>query len=160
MNLWIVRHAIAEDRSDSLPDHERELTKKGVKRFTRHVRALSRIDVRFSELLTSPWTRAVQTAELLAKLAEREPVQIDELASAPSQALLDAISGRGEDVAVVGHEPWLSELVAWLVLGDPNLAPCFPLEKGGVILLAGDPRPSAMTLRASFSPAILRVAGR
>jgi phosphohistidine phosphatase len=160
MELWIVRHAIAEERAASKNDSERELTGEGRKRFARHVQALGRMEVRFSSILTSPWRRAAQTADILAALSDRPPIALDALAAPPSAPLLDAIAKERDPVAVVGHEPWLSELVAWLVVGDAVLGEHFELKKGALVRLEGDPHPAQMMLSASLPPRFLRIAGR
>lgn len=160
MDLYVVRHAIAEERREGLPDADRALTQKGVRRFRAHVEALSRLEVRFDEVLTSPWRRATETAELLAPLCDAAPTAMDALAAPPGQALLDAIARAGRAVAVVGHEPWLGELIAWLVLGQRELGRRFVLKKGSVARLGGLPRPGEMRLEGLYAPKLLRLAGR
>jgi len=98
--------------------------------------------------------RAAETAEALAPLVAGDSVATPNLARAPGPALLAEI--RGENVALVGHEPMLSELAAWLVLGDKRRGSKFPFKKGGVLVLEGDPRPGAMRLVASLPPKTLR----
>ena len=68
MDLFLIRHAIAEERGEGLPDAERALTHKGRARFKLVVRSLARSGFRFDRVYHSPWLRAVQTAELLAPL--------------------------------------------------------------------------------------------
>ncbi|MEC7525945.1 MAG: phosphohistidine phosphatase SixA [Myxococcota bacterium] len=155
MDLYVVRHAIAEERRPDLVDAERALTKPGRKRFARCVQTLADLDVRFDRLLHSPWRRAAQTAELMTELTRAvEPSPA--LAAPPSRALLEAISLTGETVAVVGHEPWLSELVAWMVVGEPSDGDArFRMKKGGVAHLRGTPRPGRMQLRALLPPKLL-----
>ena len=64
-----------------------------------------------------------------------------------------ALFRPGETVAVVGHEPWLSELIAWLVVGEPADGDArFRMKKGGVAQLRGTPRPGRMQLRALLPP--------
>lgn len=154
MELFVIRHGIAEERREGLDDTTRKLTKEGRERFAAAVKGLARLEVGFDRLYTSPWTRAVQTAELLEPLLEGERVVTEQLAKAPSEALLDEL--RGERTAVVGHEPWLGELVAMLVTGDASLGERFPLKKGGVAWLEGEPEPGQMVLRAVLMPKVLR----
>jgi phosphohistidine phosphatase len=80
------------------------------------------------------------------------------LARQPAAPLLAEI--RGTSVALVGHEPWLSQLAAWLTTGDRRLGSKFRMKKGGVIVLEGDPRPGAMRLVAALPPKVLRRAGK
>jgi phosphohistidine phosphatase len=158
MNLYIIRHAIAEERRADLPDSERTLTEKGRSRFALHTQALERLELEFGVLLHSPWKRAVETALFFQKLAhEMRPTDL--LAQSPSEELIDLIARTGTSVAVVGHEPWLSELLAWLVVGAREHGGSFELKKGAVAHLSGEPRPGAMQLRALMQPTLLRIAG-
>lgn len=162
MHLHLVRHAAATDRSVDLPDDGRPLTRDGRRRFRRGVRGLAALDVRYDLVVHSPLLRAVETAELLAGLAAE--LRVDErLAQPPSRQLigwLGTLAGEGHDsVALVGHQPWLGELGALLLTGSSESASAFPLKKGGVLWLEGEPVPGALTLRAALTPAILRALG-
>ncbi|HEX2733269.1 MAG TPA: histidine phosphatase family protein [Polyangiaceae bacterium] len=154
--LYIIRHAIAVPRTETLSDQARPLTEDGRRRFKRAVRGIVQLGLEFDRLLHSPWLRAVQTADLLSELVRGESQVTELLAMAPSEQLLEALVG--ERVAVVGHEPWLSELAAWLTLGDPGRASMFILKKGGVIWLEGECAPGQMRLSAALPPKVLRSA--
>jgi phosphohistidine phosphatase len=171
MTLWVVRHGKAVERSLRLRDSRRPLTAEGRERFAGVVRALRRSRTRFDLLLHSPLLRAVETAEILVPLLreDAETAVTPHLARAPGPALLaelrDAAASRRRRlgavaVAVVGHEPWLSELVSLLVTGSTGAAERFPLKKGGVVRLEGDPAPGAMALVGAFAPADLAAAER
>src|SRR5688500_14686245 len=108
MELFIIRHAIAEDGED---DDVRPLSPKGLKRFRDTVSTPVRLDIRFDPVLHSPKVRAVQTAEMLGPLLEGNRETTPLLAMPPAAALLKLFIG--ESVAVVGHEPYLSSLLAW-----------------------------------------------
>ena len=157
MNLFVVRHAYARPAERGEADEARPLTTKGKQRFSREVRAMRALDLTFDRIYHSPWLRAVQTADLLAKRLEGDSVVTSNLAKAPSPALLEEL--EGERVAVVGHQPWLGELAAWLVNGDTLLAENWKLGKGGVFWLSGEPAPSEMELRALMPPRWLRRLG-
>jgi phosphohistidine phosphatase len=58
--------------------------------------------------------------------------------------------------AVVGHEPWLTELIAWLAFGDPRHGEAIDLKKGGIVWLEGNSVPAGMMLCAMLPPKILR----
>ena len=66
MILYLVRHAIAEDTAASGRDADRALTADGKGRMRRAVKGLRALDVQLDLLLTSPYRRAVETAEILA----------------------------------------------------------------------------------------------
>lgn len=154
MELFVIRHATAVARNTHDPDVERALTPKGRKRFEKAVRGLDRLGARFDLLLHGPWRRAVQTAQIARPLVEGETRETDLLARRPSRALLAQLAG--ERVAVVGHEPWLSELVALLAFDETQLGARFELGKGSVVWLDGEPRPGAMKLRALLPCRVLR----
>lgn len=150
MKLFLIRHAIAEDGDD---DDGRPLSRKGTKRFAEVVRVLRALGVRFDLVLHSPKLRAVQTAELLHTLVDGSFEVTPLLAEPPSRALLEACSG--DRVAVVGHEPSLSALLSWLVLGRPS-AGRFEMKKGAVACLEGDVGPGAMKLVWLLPPRFAR----
>ncbi|MER3444431.1 MAG: phosphohistidine phosphatase SixA [Meiothermus sp.] len=155
MKLFLVRHAIAADALPGQDDDARPLTPEGIERFGRMVRALEKLSVGFDRIYFSPKLRAVQTADLLMPLleGEAEAEVTPYLAEPPSSALLEQL--RGESVALVGHEPWMGELCAWLVTGERR-GEHFPFKKGGVAHLEGRPEPGGMRLLAFLPPAIGR----
>ena len=157
MHLYLIRHATAEARGTGWEDAARPLTLDGIERFDRVVRGLRALRVELDVVLHSPWRRAVETAHRLTPLmAGGERRETPELAAAPAETLLQVIAG--EHAALVGHEPWMGELLAWLVAGDPALGPHFVFKKGGVAWLEGEPRPGRCTLRALWTPRSLREA--
>jgi glycosyltransferase involved in cell wall biosynthesis len=96
--------------------------------------------------------RAVETAEALVDLVVDETVVTKELARRPTDALLRVL--RGKRITVVGHQPWLGELIAILALGRPQDAAQFELRKGVVVRLEGSPRPRGMVVRAVLPPKV------
>lgn len=154
MEIYLVRHAVAVPRGGDVLDHARPLTPKGRSRFEREVRGLYGLGVRLDRVYHSPWTRAVQTAELLSPVTTGERVATDDLARTPGAALLAEL--EGERIALVGHEPWLSDLLALLVLGDTARGERFRLKKGGIAHLEGDPAPAGCALLALYPPRPLR----
>ena len=154
MELFLIRHAIAEDGAD---DDVRPLSSKGIKRFKQTVTGLEALDIRFNRVLHSPKLRAVQTAELLQRLLDGTKEQSPLLAISPSAAVLELLVG--DVVAVVGHEPHLSTLLAWLVTGEATLGGAFELKKGCVARLEGSPTPAGMRLRFLLPPSTLRRMG-
>lgn len=162
MDLYVVRHAIAEDATPGQADADRALTRDGRERFEGAVRGMRALGIRLERVLHSPWKRAAQTAELLAPIV-RGPVQPTPLlAKAPTRALLDAIRHPTEEgpVAIVGHQPWLSQVVTWLAFGAVDLGERVDLKKGGVVWLQGDAKSGAMRLRGYFTPRVLRAVRR
>jgi phosphohistidine phosphatase len=158
MQLFVIRHAIAVTQREGRPDAERALTAKGRKQWLRAIRALRRLGVRFDALHYSPLLRAVQTAEPLKELVHG-PVSVSEhLTGRPGPPLLREL--QGDRVGLVGHEPWLGQLIAWLLVDDPALGPQFTLKKGGVAFLEGEPRGGEMRLKAFLTPKALHAIPR
>lgn len=155
MRLYVIRHGIAGHGATS--DADRALTSTGRARFEGAVRGLDALGVRLDEVLSSPLVRAVQTAELLEPLLEGERRPIEELAHAPSGALLDTLSA--DRTALVGHEPWQSELVAWLVTGERGRGYGFAFDPGMVVALEGRPEPGHMRLEGLWRPSLLELLG-
>ena len=157
MELLVIRHAIAVPGSMILADVDRPLSPQGRARFTQAVMGLQRLGVRCDRLYHSPWLRAMETAALLGPVLDGEAVCSPALACPPSQDLLDTMVG--ERVALVGHQPWLGELVAWLTTDMQPDGSVFAFKRGGVAWLEGRPKPGRMALRAFLPPKVLRVLG-
>lgn len=158
MELYVIRHAKARDAGPGEDDAARPLTAGGAKRFRRVVSGLGELGVELDLVLHSPWRRALETAELLSERCVGE-VRVDALlAQAPSRALFSVLETclmQGHRrIALVGHQPWLGELVAWGLTGATNAASAFHLRKGAVVHLGGRPAPGGMTLRALLPPSV------
>lgn len=162
MQLYVIRHGIAEDARAGQADADRELTDDGVRKLRRVARGLRALGWRFDRVLTSPWQRAAQTAELLAPVRRHAPVATELLCDRPRAELLALIAEAGASasdparIAVVGHQPWLGELLAWLAFGDPRHGHAFELRKGGVAWLDGSAVPGGMTIRGFVPPRLVR----
>jgi phosphohistidine phosphatase len=150
MDLYLIRHAIAEERRPDLDDAERELTDLGRERFRRVVEHLGTMRLRFDAVFHSPWKRAQQTAALLRPVVDGPVRPLESLAESPGPELLEALAGTS--VALVGHEPWMSELLVWLIHGNAHAPFSITFKKGGVAWLRGSPAPGGMSLRALLPP--------
>ena len=76
MNLYIMRHAEAEDEAESGDDEARPLTVRGRERTRDAAGGLRALGVRFEAILTSPLLRAAETAGLVAdEYANNPPPQ-------------------------------------------------------------------------------------
>jgi phosphohistidine phosphatase len=153
MKLYLIRHAPAEPRGGPGEDAARQLSKKGRKRWARAARGLDRLGVRFDSVVHSPMLRAVDTAEEILRRCAGVSAVSARLAEAPGIELLAEISG--ECVALVGHEPWLSELAGLLVLGAPAQGSRILLKKGSVLCLDGELRPGGMQVTALLPMKVL-----
>ncbi len=154
MELLVIRHGIAAPGSVLLADADRPLTPQGRARFAEVVQGLQRLGLRCQRVYHSPWRRAVETAALLAPVLDGALVPTAALARAPRQDLLDALTS--ERVALVGHQPWMGEIVAWLTTGALHHGSALAFKRGGVAWLEGHPQPGQMVLRAFLPPQVLR----
>ncbi len=150
MELTLIRHADALEGED---DDARPLSKKGRKRFAQSVETMAELGVRFERVLHSPKRRALETAELLAPLCDGEFQATTLLTKTPDEDLFPALARDG--LAVVGHEPHLSALLAWLVVGEAGAGNRFELKKGAVARLSGHVEPAGMRLVALWTPKLL-----
>jgi len=167
MQLLIIRHAIAEDRVEHAQsgrsDDERPLTAKGVERMRQGALGLKRLVPRVDVLATSPLRRARQTAAIVQDAVDApKPMVIDELSPERTPAALATWLGLLSPesvVAVVGHEPHLSEVAGWLTTGAARSFA--ELGKGGACLLeiTGAPQPDSAVLRWLLTPKQLRLLG-
>lgn len=127
MNLYFLRHAKAEERSPKWkPDSKRPLTKEGEKRMVEVARGMKKAGLTFDLILTSPFERALRTAQILVEVYKvRKLFQTANLASeADPHALIEEINDNFstlKDIVVVGHEPFLSGLMSVLLTGDGAL---------------------------------------
>jgi phosphohistidine phosphatase len=156
MQLFVIRHAVAEDVGPGIDDTARELTEAGKAKLRQAVRGLRALEIRFDRILTSPWKRAVQTARQLEPIAASPPVVTDLLTQSPRAELLALIAEHAKTTAVVGHEPWLGELAAWLAFGDTRHGDALIIKKCGVVWLEGTAVPGGMQMRAAIPPRLLR----
>src|SRR6202047_4631988 len=78
MILYLVRHGIAVDRADpkSPPEAERPLTAKGVQKTRLAALGLRALGAKPDVLITSPYVRAAQTAEIFAEALGFPPAKI------------------------------------------------------------------------------------
>ncbi|MEI6208428.1 MAG: phosphohistidine phosphatase SixA [Desulfuromonadales bacterium] len=141
MVLYIMRHAEAVEGNATLRDEWRYLTENG----RLSVRKVSSLIAKYGNkprlTITSPLTRAVQTAEIAAENACRKNVVVASgllLPGADIDELVSHIKGCGDArcVMLVGHEPQLGSLVARL-LGRNDEA--ITLKKSACVTLKLDP---------------------
>ena len=120
MRLYVLRHAIAEDGAPGQPDSARQLTGTGRSR-CRLVLARARASgVRPATILSSPYARAVQTAEIAKAELGVPSAPVTTMTLAPwahVEDLWDEVRDRSQagDVLLSGHNPQLSLFTAWLL---------------------------------------------
>ncbi len=162
MELYVVRHAIAEERDGVRwpDDSERPLTDRGRERFRFVAETLGRIVPEVDVLLSSRFVRAWQTAELLSEQANWvQPTACSALEFGSSEEVCDSLGQYhgANAIAVVGHEPCLSELVGYFLTGNDGVLD-MEFKKGGAVRLWLDhlPRAGAGVLCWYLTPKLAR----
>jgi phosphohistidine phosphatase len=119
--LYLVRHAIAEDRGPDYPDDsQRPLTARGISRFRKVARGFASLDPGVELVLTSPYERARHTANILSEELRGHPKVVETDAMTPEADFADLVGELGAHagrsaIALVGHEPTISQFAARLV---------------------------------------------
>lgn len=151
MNLILWRHAEAED---GFPDAQRALTARGRKQAQRMAAWLSQHLPQDAQILVSPAVRTQQTAEALNRpfhTCKEIGVGAD---AAHVLAAAGWPDGTARTVVVIGHQPTLGRVAAWLLCGgEAN----WSVKKGAVWWLSSRVRAeeTQVVLRASISPDLL-----
>ena len=162
MKLLLIRHGVAEERGPRYPDDSlRPLTVQGKERMAAACRGIE-VLARPVRILTSPFTRARQTAEIVAEHFSAPVEEIEALCVGDDEQLFEAIAWGGESiVAAIGHEPLLSMTLSNLLTGDGLVARTL-FKKGAAALVECGlaPRPASGTLEWLVQPGALRALGR
>jgi phosphohistidine phosphatase len=139
MDVWLLRHAAAEDQAPSGRDADRKLTPEGAARASAVARGLAEMASEIEAVLSSPYRRAKETAEPAAKalgVAVTESRAL-EPGHSPDEVLKQLAASSWEQVLLVGHEPLLGSIVGVVVFGDEDHA--IPLKKAQVAHLKWAP---------------------
>lgn len=160
LELYLVRHGIAENRGEDWPDDsKRPLTNGGIAKLRKQARGLVALDVTFDQIISSPLVRTRQTADVLAEVVKGKPpiTTTDALAPAGTPAAVIQEIGRHARkarLALVGHEPNLGELAAQLIGAKAPLE----FKKGGICRIDFDvlPPKGVGALRWFVTPKMLR----
>ena len=142
MKLYILRHGIAvEPGSPGYEnDADRPLTPEGESKLRQIAKAIEALEISFDLILSSPFLRARQTAEIVAGvLKARKRMELCESLTpgGSSKKLVDQLKRfhpLPDRVLLVGHEPYLSGLISLLVSGREALA--VTMKKGGLCMLS------------------------
>ena len=119
MNLYLVRHADAEKTQPGKKDEDRRLSKEGKERIRGAAERWFYFIKKIDSICTSPFIRAVETAEIIAKCLEYKGEIIKDKVLAAGSFTKDLIvlvnSLNGDEILLVGHQPDLSEHVSNLI---------------------------------------------
>ena len=134
MEIYLLRHGIAENGAPGKPDSERALTAEGRQKLRRVLARARDAGVEPETILSSPYRRALETAEEAVeslgyggKIVQTTALVPD----APPQAVWGEIRARKAEnsVLLASHEPLMSSLLAFL-LNCPTLQADF--KKAGL----------------------------
>jgi len=158
--LYLIRHGVAEERGEAWPDDaKRPLTQDGISKLRKSASALKAVGVVIDVIVTSPFVRPRQTAELIAAGLDPHPHIVTADSLTPGGTLTAVLSdlekqSKRERIALVGHEPGIGELAARLV----GTRHPIPFKKGAVCRIDVEALPSSGPgdLRWFLTPKILR----
>ena len=122
MRLYLVRHGIADHPDWTGPDRERPLNDEGIASLRKYGKRLTRWGVEPSLILYSPYVRASQTAEIVAKGIGASSRLQEEGRLAPGFSLeglrkILELHGDESELMLVGHNPDFEEVAEELVGG-------------------------------------------
>lgn len=151
MELYLIRHGTAQKRSTNLLDQNRRLTNKGKKKTIKVAQKLNILEVNFDIILTSPFLRAKETAQILYEQGLSKKLDIFPPLN-PNGKIEDFLKWLQESVyndetnksvALVGHQPNLSNWTEKLLWQTSNNL--IILKKSGIIGLQ-------LTLQDNYPP--------
>jgi len=144
MNLYLLRHGLAVEQGTPgySKDAERPLLPKGERKIWRIAEAMEALELKFDLILSSPYVRARQTAEIVAEAFNaRKRIRFSDSLT-PGGNLnelinqLKQVSPAPKSVLLVGHEPFLSQLISLLVSGEQEAR--ITMKKGGLCRLEAE----------------------
>ena len=160
MILYLIRHGIAIDRTDpeTPPEAERPLTARGVQKTRAAALGFREAGVKPDILITSPYIRAAQTAEIFAEALGFAPekIRVSEAlkpSANPADILKEVAHLRAKEIACFGHAPHLDLIIAQLAGAR---GPLTELKKAGVCCFEHLQPRGRWELRWILPPKILR----
>ena len=143
MRIYLVRHSNAVDPGTPGydDDSQRPLTEKGRDKMNKIAIALKTLGVKPDLIVSSPYVRARQTAEIVCKVLKYKGSLAFSDALVPmgnAEDIIHDINGKYnvEELVLVGHEPCLSSLIGVLAANNPELA--INIKNGGICCLSSD----------------------
>lgn len=135
--LYIIRHGLAGEHGTYKNDGDRPLTSEGIRKTQQIAKRLLELGLQFEMILTSPYARAFQTAEILQStgLSQQMETSVDLLPAGDFEAWFSWFEGwqsTGQKaLAIVGHEPDLGQWAEFLIWGEVRNR--LKLKKAGII---------------------------
>jgi len=139
MKVYLIRHAQPKNHEEDLRMPLSDSGRKTMKMISEYVAA--RLDLAITEIWHSEKLRAKETAAILAEtLGITDSVQ-EHKGLAPNDSVIlveNQIMNRMENLAIVGHLPFLSKLASLLLYGSEEDASRFNFEMGCIACLNRD----------------------
>ncbi len=159
MELFLLRHGLAEERSASGRDSDRVLTAEGINKLQRVLELARDAGVRPSLILSGPYARAKQTAEIAARMLDFRGKILHspafEPASSPFRAWEEVRVHEGEaSLLVTSHEPLLSSTVAWFAGSTREMLRFIPAAMVRIDFAVLGPHPKGV-MRWMISPELI-----
>jgi phosphohistidine phosphatase len=135
MQVYLLRHGVAEEARSGLSDAERALTQDGRRKLRQTLQAASQADVRPTLILTSSLKRAVETAEIAQEIFKYKNELVHSEALMPNSSVQDVwdeirVHADESAIVLVGHNPLFADLAGYL-LGAPELQ--IDVKKGSLL---------------------------
>jgi phosphohistidine phosphatase len=149
MQIYILRHGIAEDPKPGQADASRRLTQEGRDKLARVLSCARKAGVEPDTLLSSPYRRAIESAELARETLElRQPIVQTKVLTPtvqPGQVWEEIRTYKdARQIMLVGHEPQLSGLICYLMEAPEGRV---EMKKGAIARVDVDslgPRPAGV----------------
>jgi phosphohistidine phosphatase len=158
MQIYLLRHGIADNARPGQPDAERALTAEGRDKLRRVLKRARIAGVSPDLILSSPYRRALGTADVAVEVlgyagkVVRTRALVPE--ATPYEAWEELRSRKGEgSILLASHEPLMSSMVAFL-LDSPAMQ--VDMKKGAMVRIDCDhfgPEPQAI-LKWMLTPAL------
>ncbi len=143
MRIYLIRHSNAVDPGTPgyEDDNQRPLTEKGRDKMNKIASALKKLNIKPDLIVSSPYVRARQTAEILAKAMKYKRNICFGDALMPmgdTDEMIGEINEKYDvdELVLVSHEPLISGLIGSLTTGNPDIA--ISLKNGGICCLSAD----------------------
>ena len=135
-----MRHGYAGNRlSDPMKDIKRELTVSGKKEVVEIEKSLKKLGVKFNVIFSSPFTRAFQTAQIIAE-EYKSTEQIEQSEELKPNGSKDSLSNKlsklsiDSVILIVGHEPYLSSMINDIISNNADTDRNYNTNHNNIIL--------------------------
>jgi len=159
MDIYFLRHASAGQASQAGNDEKRPIDKTGEQQSREVARALAALEVKLDVIISSPLTRAVQTAKITAAELDHKDEIVTDGALRPEASYkqfehLLARFGKNKAIMVVGHNPSMTDFLNQMLAGSDS-AEFIDFKKGAVAKVEKDGSEAAV-LKWYMTPKLVR----